>query len=1263
MCPCCSRSPVHSTVFFRRSACVIFVVVLGSGSTAGTIFAQTVDVIRGRVTGTDSLPLERVAVVVSSISGNVNRTSITDRNGRFTITFPGGDGDYIVSMTIIGYSSKRFEIKRAADEDFLIADARLSKIGAVLDAVKVTAARDKVTRGEAQADISGTERPVQNSALPPSSIGDIAAMAASLPGVQLVPGQDGSMNGFSVLGLGADQNNTTLNGLAFGGDGFPRDAQIMSSLVTSPYDVSRGGFSGGQFRLQTRPGTNFIGRGLSTVLDAPQLQWADRAATSLGQKYSNASLGGAVSGPVIFDKAFYNVAFQLGRRGNDLQTLLNTDPVGLQASGVSADSATRLVSLLQSARIPTAYGALPGSRLADQGSLIGAVDFTPPTSSSGTAYNLTFSGSWNKQNPATSLTTSLPTTSGERTSLNGGVQGRHSSYFSLRSLGVLTESTVGVSASSSVGTPYVDLPSGRVRVNSTFADGTNGVQTLAFGGSAILDASQRTNSINAVNTMSWFSGNNKHRLKLATELRRDGNTQDQTTNRLGTFSYNSLAELQAGVPVSFVRSLVPRTRDASIAVGAISLGDSWRRTTNLQFQYGVRVDANRFLDTPTRNSELERLLGVRNDRAPNGVFVSPRLGVSWAYGTAAQIGAFQGAFRGPRAVLRGGIGLFQNTPGATLIGPAIDNTGLASAVQQLVCVGPATPLPNWTTYIDPLRIPSVCADGSSGTVFANAAPNVTLFAKGFRSPSSARSNLSWTGAVLSNRLNASVDGTFSYNMHQSSFIDRNFAPTTRFALADEGQRPVYVQRASIIPFTGAIAAGDARVVTQYNRVTEQLSDLHSTSRQLSFRLSPLTFSSSFTWSASYTYSNVREQFRGFSSTVSNPLNVEWGRSGFDSRHQLVYSLNYNAFDLIRFNWSGQFRSGTPFTPTVIGDINGDGFSNDRAFVFNPTAATDPTLAAGMRTLLDNGSTAAKDCLSRQLGALARRNSCQGPWATTANLSISFNPLKVRMPQRATLSFNITNPLGAADLVLHGENKLHGWGQTPFADPSLLYVRGFDPVNGRYTYEVNQRFGSTNPTFSPFRNPVSITASLRYDIGPTRERQILTQSLDRGRNHTGVKAPEQLIKAQFGNGGVQNPMATLLRDQDTLKLSATQADSLATMNRRYTIFLDSVWTPVARDFAKLPDAYSRGAAYDRYQRAREASIDRLIALAPVIKGLLTAEQFRRVPSFVASTLDKRYLVSIRSGTAGSGSAGPFQMGGFGGGAQLGGGAGAATFIAR
>ncbi len=1215
---------------------LLLLVALGWSVTPVALGAQQVDVIRGQVTGPENDPLQNVVVVVTSISGNVNRTARTDRQGRFTVTFPGGDGDYMVSMTLLGYGAKRFEVKRAADEDILIADAKLSKVGAVLDAMKVTAARDKVSRTDVTSDVGGTEQRIDNNlALPPDQIGDLAAMAATLPGVQLVPGQDGGANGFSVLGLGADQNNTTLNGMQFGGAGLPRDASVMSSLITSPYDVSRGGFSGGQFNLRTRPGSNFKARALSSTLDAPQMQWADRAARSLGQEYSNLSLGGSVAGPLVYDKAFYNVSFQLGRRSNDLQTLLNTDPTGLQASGIAADSVTRLVSLLQSASVPTTYTGLPGSRIGDQGSVFGSVDITPPSSTSGQSFNLTFNGSWNRSDPATALNTSLPTASGERTGWNGGVQGRHSAYLTLRGVGILTETSAGISASQNDGTPYLALPGGRVRVNSLFDDGTTGVQTLSFGGNQFLGTSQSANSVSAMNQLSWFSANNKHRLKLTSELRRDGNTQDQTINRLGTFSYNSLADLQAGIPLSYARALAPRRRESGIVVGALSLGDSWRRTTNLQFQYGVRLDANVFTQSPAANADVQRLLGVRNEVVPNGVFVSPRLGFSWSYGTAAQIGAFAGAFRGPRAIVRGGIGVFQNTPQATLVGTAIDNTGLPGAVQQLACAGPASPVPDWGSYTNPGMIPDRCADGSTGTVFANGSPNVTLFARDYRAPRSVRSNLQWSGAVLGNRLYATIDGTYSYNTNQNSLVDRNFAAEQRFTLADEGDRPVYVLPTSIFPATGGIASGDARRVSQYARVTEQRSDLNSMSRQISLRVSPMSFTSGFSWSGSYTYANVREQFRGFSSTAGDPRAVDWSRSGFDSRHQLTYSLGYNAFDLIRINWFGTIRSGTPYTPTIGGDVNGDGFGNDRAFVFDPSATIDPAVAAGMRTLLASGSGGARECLERQLGRLAGRNSCQGPWTQTANLSFSLNPLKVRMPQRATLSFYVSNPLGAADLLLHGENKLKGWGQTVFADPSLLYVRGFDPASGRYTYEVNQRFGNTNPAFNTFRTPVTLTMMLRYDIAPTRERQVLTQALDRGRRTTGTKAVEPMIKAQFSSAGIPNPLATILRDQDTLKLSASQADSLASMNRRFIVRIDSIWAPVAKEFAALPDRYSHDLVYDRYRAAREASIDLLITFAPTVKQLLTRDQQRKLPSFVASALDKRYLSNIRSGTAGGG----------------------------
>jgi hypothetical protein len=182
----------------------------------------------------------------------------------------------------------------------------------------------------------------------------------------------------------------------------------------------------------------------------------------------------------------------------------------------------------------------------------------------------------------------------------------------------------------------------------------------------------------------------------------------------------------------------------------------------------------------------------------------------------------------------------------------------------------------------------------------------------------------------------------------------------------------------------------------------------------------------------------------------------------------------------------------------------------------------------MRSLLETGSGPARDCLAKQKGTIAARNSCRGPWTSNANLSISLNPMKVRMPQRATLSFSVSNPLGAADLLLHGENNLKGWGQFTFVDPTLLYVRGFDSAAKRFRYEVNPRFGSTNPQFNSFRAPVTLTMQVRVDVGPTRERQQLTQQLDRGRKRQGQKTPEFMLKAMYGSGGIINPLAQLLR---------------------------------------------------------------------------------------------------------------------------------------
>jgi hypothetical protein len=703
------------------------------------------DVVRGRVIGHDSMPVERATITVTSLRGNVSRTTRTDKDGRYTIAFPGSDGDYFVNVAALGFAGKRFEVKRLADQEILVGNARLSVVAQALDAVKIDAARQRIARTDAPAEVGGSERPTNSAAQVADPVADLAALAASLPGVQLIPSADGP-NGFSVLGLTADQNVTTLNGMTFAGSSLPRDAAVSTSLVTTPYDVGRGNFSGGMLAIRTDPGSNYIERLGGVNVDAPRMQLADPVTRSLGQQYRSLSVGGRASGPIQFDKSFYSIAYQAGRRSNDIQSLLNTGPVGLQAVGVAADSVARLLSILGRSGVPMTADRTPAARYNDNASVFGTLDVAPPTSTSGQAFNVTFNAAWSRAQPALASAAELPAHNGERESWFGAVQARQSGYYGF---GILSETSVGLSEFRASGTPFVALPNAVVRINSALIDGSTDVQEVSFGGNADLGARQTTTSAQAMNQLSWFSENNAHRLKLTTELHRDQFAQDLTSNRLGVFGFSSLADIEADRPFAFMRTLGSQARREAQYVGGLSAGDSYRPTQNLQLQYGVRVDGNQFTSRPSFNPNVERAFGARNDRVPSGVYVSPRAGFSWAYGTASQVAGFEGAAREPRATIRGGVGIFQSTPNAAQVGMAMDNTGLPGAAQQIVCVGLATPIPDWSAYAENGgAIPTRCADGGVGSGFADAAPNVALFGRSYVAPRSLRSNLQWGGASI-----------------------------------------------------------------------------------------------------------------------------------------------------------------------------------------------------------------------------------------------------------------------------------------------------------------------------------------------------------------------------------------------------------------------------------------------------------------------------------------------------------------------------------
>src|SRR5262249_16695765 len=109
------------------------------------------------------------------------------------------------------------------------------------------------------------------------------------------------------------------------------------------------------------------------------LQATDAVGRSLGAPYRNTQVSGAASGPIVFDKLFYNVAVQGGRKSSDLQSLVTSNPFVLERVGVAQDSVTRLLGVLGRMGIPLSSSSVPSDRLTDNLSFISRVDWTPST--------------------------------------------------------------------------------------------------------------------------------------------------------------------------------------------------------------------------------------------------------------------------------------------------------------------------------------------------------------------------------------------------------------------------------------------------------------------------------------------------------------------------------------------------------------------------------------------------------------------------------------------------------------------------------------------------------------------------------------------------------------------------------------------------------------------------------------------------------------------------------------------------------------------
>ena len=1223
----------------------------------------TTDIITGTVKADNGLPIRDATVEVTSLETNVTRRARTNAQGRYTILFPDGGGEYHVVIRAIGLAPASSELRRISDEDRLVADATLTQNATTLSTVAVQG-RQTPRGGQDLPTPGSIERaftPEQVARLPIDA-GDLLNLVLLSPQVVSIGGSDSSAAGFSVGGLRPEANAVTLDGLSFGSTEVPSEAMRSTRVITSTYDITRGQFSGGQIASTTRSGTNALQGNFSYALRADELVLTGDEESPLAQGYTQNQFSGGVGRSIVKDRFFGFVSGQLRRREDIVPSLYNADPGTLARFGVHPDSVDRFFA------ITSASSMLPGAffnenRVQDNVSAIGRFDWLLEN---GHSLSIRADWRWNDQDPSRVGTLSLPMTGGTNKGWGGGLMATYTSIFGGM---FLNEFKAYTSINRNEARSFMTLPAGRVQVASDLDDATTrAVSTLTFGGNTGLPQDGRSSTFEMTDEVSWLTQN--HRYKLGGLFNVSGFEQDVTSNRFGTYTFATLADYEAGHATSFTRTLQPNVRSGSQLNAAVYLGDVWRARRNVQLTYGARLEGGRFGDAPAYNPAVESSFGRRTDFMPSEVNVSPRVGFTWTVGApggpagdggrggrgggagggggggrGGGAGGLAGMFggRGGGAnptIIRGGIGEFRSTVSSNLFSQAASATGLANSETQLVCTGDAVPQPDWDNFlVNPSSVPTTCVDGGNSFVPA-ARPSVTVFNENFQAPRAWRASLGAQRRIF-DRYNLNVDASFSRGVAQTGYKDLNLNPVAPFTLANEGNRPVFVPASTIVPASGVTNMLASRLDPAFAQVFDVGSDLRSTSKQLTVSLQGLTTRGAI-FNIGYTLGYSDDQssggsFGGFgggfgrgggaggggssfgsATTAGNPNVREWSVSSFDRRHSLTGSLTWPINLGLEVTGTARVSSGAPFTPLVGSDINGDGSRNDRAFIFDPSSqSTDPAVAAAMTKLIAGAPAGVHECLTSQVGSAAARNSCRGVWQPSMELQVNWRPQTLGLNRRLMISVTTQNLLGGMDELFHGRNNLHGWGAIRSQDNVLLYARGFDPVTNSYVYQVNERFGASRQGANGISVPFQIGLNARLMVGPDRAREAIDAvrgaafgGRGGGRGGGGPGGP--------GAGGFAaalanfNPVLQILNQRDSLKLTEEQVTKLQlvsdTLNAKNTALAEEVRKDVETAGAN-PDMAALNARLRPQLEKVQANQQAALRQA---QAILTAEQWAKLP---------------------------------------------------
>jgi hypothetical protein len=455
-------------------------------------------------------------------------------------------------------------------------------------------------------------------------------------------------------------------------------------------------------------------------------------------------------------------------------------------------------------------------------------------------------------------------------------------------------------------------------------------------------------------------------------------------------------------------------------------------------------------------------LPIDTSKVPtNNLLWSPRLGFNWdVHGNS-------------DTIVRGGMGIFSGRPPYVWVGNLYTVNGLSQVELDCLATGPgATGVPAFNP--DPNAQPSDCKGGTGRPKAPANQGEIDYFDPNTKYPQNLRAALG-VDRRLPFGLVGSADFLYTEDVNGWYTSDENL----NFLGADGDGRAIYGTFSNIKTATGAPALGvsPSRVdKTNFTQAIKVFNKNGGKVTNLTFQLQR-PFTRFFGVSVAYTYMASRDRMSLTSSQAASnfrfaPLDGDLENrnvrpSAFDRPHKITItglaSLPYG-FGL-GLTYVGQ--SGTPYTWTVNGDVNGDGV-NGNDVVYVPSNASQITLAnpaqyAALTAFIDSQA-----CLKDAKGGFIQRGACRNPWQDFLDARVTWTSPNLK-GQRLEVQWDIFNVL---NLLNPRWGHFTQVAQFENAPSSFLRAIGYDTTNRRpiYTFTPPPTIVQTvySPTLSRWR---------------------------------------------------------------------------------------------------------------------------------------------------------------------------------------------------